>query len=192
MQMSVHVSFHLTLFYLKLPKLPLNIIELQNSVFSHCYIQFLSLNFPGMLVLVAIILLLALMMALHCFLPSLFMFSGLFPGLILSFLVIQSSICVFCMVLSFFVFIVISIFLFLMSMFRCSFFMGNSVLLISYSSHIFAISSGLGSYFAGSLYPIFRDILQISYRQLKDLLQRCWDNIFQNVLSLKERLDRDP
>ena len=48
------------------------------------------------------------------------------------------------------------------------------------------IVRGLDSYFAGSLYPIFRDHLQISYRQLG-----CWGNIFWNVLSLKERLDRD-
>ena len=53
------------------------------------------------------------------------------------------------------------------------------------------IAQRLHSYFAGSLYPIFSDLLQISYKQLKDLLQRCWDNIFWNVLSLKERHDRD-
>ena len=59
------------------------------------------------------------------------------------------------------------------------------------------IVQGLDSYFiqfsylAGSLYPLFRDLLQIPCRQLKDLLQRCWDSVFQNVLSLKERLDRD-
>ena len=47
------------------------------------------------------------------------------------------------------------------------------------------------SYFAGSLYPLLRDILQISYRQLKHLLQRCWDSVFYNVLNLNERLDRD-
>ena len=32
--------------------------------------------------------------------------------------------------------------------------------------------------------------MQIS-RQLKDLLERSCDDIFQNVLSLNERLDRD-
>ena len=49
----------------------------------------------------------------------------------------------------------------------------------------------LDSFFAGNPYRIFRDLLQISCRQLKDLLQRCCDNVLQNVHRLKERLDRD-
>ena len=49
----------------------------------------------------------------------------------------------------------------------------------------------LDSCFAGSLYPILRDLLQISYRQLKYLLQRCWGNLVWNVLTLEESLDRD-
>ncbi len=53
------------------------------------------------------------------------------------------------------------------------------------------IVRGLDSYFAGSLYQIFRDLLQISCRWLKDLPQRCRENDFWNVFSLKERLDRD-
>ena len=58
-------------------------------------LQFLSLNFPGMLFLVAIMLLLTLRMALHCFLPGLFMYSGLIPILMFLFLVIQCSIFLF-------------------------------------------------------------------------------------------------
>ena len=53
------------------------------------------------------------------------------------------------------------------------------------------IVQGLDSNFAGSLYPIFRDLLQTACSRLKDLQQRCWNNVFQNVLSLKQRLERD-